>query len=183
MLLRAPRPAGGELWREYGWRAAPDPALIAAEHEALCTLLEDAGAEVVLAETPVEPNPDAVYVFDPAIVCDRGGIVLRPGKELRLAEADAIALDLEAAGVPVVARLEAPATAEGGDTLWLDERTLLVGRGYRTNPPGSRRCATRSPSRRPRLTTCRTGAAAPRSCTSSPCSRRSRPTSRSATRR
>jgi N-dimethylarginine dimethylaminohydrolase len=136
VLLRAPRPAGGELWREYGWRAAPDPALIAAEHEALCTLLKDAGAEVVLAETAVAPNPDAVYVFDPAIVCNRGGIVLRPGKELRLAEADAIALDLEAAGVPVVARLEAPATAEGGDTLWLDGRTLLVGRGYRTNPSG-----------------------------------------------
>ena len=26
--------------------------------------------------------------------------------------------------------------AEGGDTVWLDERTLLVGRGYRTNDAG-----------------------------------------------
>ena len=136
VLLRAPRAADGERWREYGWRAAPDPAALAAEHEALCTLLADAGAEVVLAEAPLEPNPDAVYVFDPAIVCDRGAIVLRPGKERRIAEAGALALDLEAAGVPVAARLEAPATAEGGDTLWLDERTLLVGRGYRTNPTG-----------------------------------------------
>ena len=136
VLLRAPRPADGELWREYGWRAAPDPVELAAEHEALCTLLADAGAEVVLAEAPLEPNPDSVYVFDPAIVCDRGAIVLRPGKERRLAEVDAIALDLVAAGVPVAAQLEAPATAEGGDTLWLDERTLLVGRGYRTNPAG-----------------------------------------------
>ena len=136
VLLRAPRAADGELWREYGWRAAPDPVELAAEHEALCTLLADAGAEVVLAEAPLEPNPDSVYVFDPAIVCDRGAIVLRPGKERRLAEVDAIALDLVAAGVPVAAQLEAPATAEGGDTLWLDERTLLVGRGYRTNPAG-----------------------------------------------
>jgi N-dimethylarginine dimethylaminohydrolase len=32
--------------------------------------------------------------------------------------------------------MEAPATAEGGDTLWLDDRTLLVGRGYRTNDAG-----------------------------------------------
>ena len=136
VLLRAPLPAGAELWREYGWRAAPDPVGLAAEHEALLTLLEDAGAQVVLAEAPLEPNPDAVYVFDPAIVCDRGGIVLRPGKELRLAEADALALDLEAAGVPIAARLGAPATAEGGDTLWLDQRTLLVGRGYRTNAAG-----------------------------------------------
>jgi len=136
VLLRAPRPADLELWREYGWRAAPDPAEIAAEHDDLCAILEDAGAEVVLAGAALAPNPDAVYVFDPAIVCDRGAILLRPGKEGRLAEAGAIALDLEAAGVPLAAELEAPATAEGGDTLWLDERTLLVGRGYRTNPAG-----------------------------------------------
>ncbi|MDQ3822366.1 MAG: arginine deiminase family protein, partial [Actinomycetota bacterium] len=32
--------------------------------------------------------------------------------------------------------LDAPALAEGGDTVWLDERTLLVGRGYRTNDAG-----------------------------------------------
>ena len=48
----------------------------------------------------------------------------------------AIEADFEAAGVPVAARLEAPATAEGGDTLWLDERTFLVGVGYRTNEAG-----------------------------------------------
>ena len=136
VLLRAPRPEDLDLWREYGWRAAPDPVELAAEHEDLCATLEDAGAEVVLAEAPLEPNPDAVYVFDPAIVCDRGAIVLRPGKDRRLGEAAAIALDLAAAGVPVAAQLEAPATAEGGDTLWLDGRTLLVGRSYRTNPAG-----------------------------------------------
>ena len=136
VLLRAPRPDDLKLWREYGWRAAPDPVGIAAEHEELCTLLAEAGVDVVLAEAPLEPNPDAIYVFDPAIVADAGGIVLRPGKHGRLAEADAITLDLESAGVPVEVRLEAPATAEGGDTLWLDERTLLVGRGYRTNPAG-----------------------------------------------
>jgi N-dimethylarginine dimethylaminohydrolase len=32
--------------------------------------------------------------------------------------------------------MEAPATADGGDMFWLDEHTLLVGRGYRTNDAG-----------------------------------------------
>ena len=36
--------------------------------------------------------------------------------------------DLPAAGIPVVGEPEAPALAEGGDTLWLDESTLVVGR-------------------------------------------------------
>ena len=35
--------------------------------------------------------------------------------------------------MPVVGRLTAPATADGGDLCWLDETTLAVGRGYRTN--------------------------------------------------
>jgi dimethylargininase len=51
-------------------------------------------------------------------------------------ETEAIAADLEQAGVPIAARLEAPASADGGDTIWLDESTLLVGRGYRTNDDG-----------------------------------------------
>ncbi len=37
---------------------------------------------------------------------------------------------------PVAARIEAPGTIDGGDTLWLDRDTLLVGRGYRTNASG-----------------------------------------------
>ena len=47
-----------------------------------------------------------------------------------------MAADFVEAGVPIAGRLEAPALAEGGDTIWLDERTLLVGRGYRTNDAG-----------------------------------------------
>jgi N-dimethylarginine dimethylaminohydrolase len=58
------------------------------------------------------------------------------GQPGRRGEVAASERDLERAGVPVAARLEAPATAEGGDTLWLDERTFLVGHGYRTNPDG-----------------------------------------------
>jgi N-dimethylarginine dimethylaminohydrolase len=65
-----------------------------------------------------------------------GAILLRPGKELRQIEVEAIEGDFAAAGVGVIARLEAPATAEGGDMLWLDDRTLVVGRGYRTNDAG-----------------------------------------------
>jgi N-dimethylarginine dimethylaminohydrolase len=136
VLVRPPRAAGFATWREYGWRSEQDAARLAEEHEAFCGALAAGGADVVLADTPLPSDPDAIYVFDPAIVSDRGGIVLRPGKKGRLVETDAIAADLEQAGVPIAARLEAPASADGGDTIWLDESTLLVGRGYRTNDAG-----------------------------------------------
>jgi dimethylargininase len=129
------RPGKVDRWEEYGWRGRPDPARIVEEHEALVAVLEAAGVEVIVGE-PLDSALDAIYVHDPAAVTNRGAVLLRPGKELRQVEVDAIERDFHAAGIDVLARLDAPATAEGGDMLWLDEQTLVVGRGYRTNDAG-----------------------------------------------
>ena len=132
VLVRPPLAEDVEHWRDYGWRAAPDHAAAAAEHEVFCGLLEEAGAEVVVSRH--DPgNPDAMYVYDPVLVGRDGAVLLRPGKEARRGEPSSIAPRLEAAGVPVAAVIEEPSVVEGGDTLWLDESTLLVGIGYRTN--------------------------------------------------
>jgi dimethylargininase len=96
-------------------------------------VLEDAGAEVVVAEPT---TLDAIYVYDPALIADDGAVLLRPGKASRLPEVDAAAAELERAGVPILRRLEEPLLAEGGDFFWLDDRTLCAGRGYRTNSDG-----------------------------------------------
>jgi dimethylargininase len=133
VLVRAPQAEDLRFWREYGWRAAPDPADIAREHDALCELLAGAGADVVLAETPVPGNPDAIYVYDPVLITEDGAILLRPRKDGRRGEPEAAGADLERAGVPIAGRLGEPALAEGGDLIRLDERTLLAGRGYRTS--------------------------------------------------
>jgi N-dimethylarginine dimethylaminohydrolase len=137
------RPPGTDFsrWREYGWRSEPDALRIAEEHEELQAALAEAGAEVVVAETAADGNLDAVYVYDPAIVTDRGAILLRPGKIERRGEVEAMRADFQAAGLPIAAELEEPALAEGGDTLWLDDQTLVVGLGYRTNEGGARQLA------------------------------------------
>jgi len=137
VLVREPRAEDCAHWREFGWHAPPDPARIASEHEAFAAELADFGAEVVFAEEPLPGALDAIYACDPALVADAGAILLRPGKELRRGEPEALGRDLERAGVPIAARLEAPALAEAGDTLWLDEGMLLVGLGYRTNEAGA----------------------------------------------
>jgi dimethylargininase len=132
VLVRPPLAEDAERWREYGWRAAPDHAAAAAEHELLCGILESSGTEVVVSRH--DPgNPDAIYVYDPVLIGARGAVLLRPGKEERRGEPAAISSSLAAADVPVAAELADPVRAEGGDTVWLDERTLLVGIGYRTN--------------------------------------------------
>ena len=135
VLVRPPQTADGARWREYGWRAEPDAGAAAAEHEALREILAGAGAEVIVAEGE-SGNPDAIYAYDPVLVGERGAVLLRPGKDGRLGEPSALETALAQAGVPVAARIEAPGTIDGGDTLWLDSKTLLVGRGYRTNASG-----------------------------------------------
>ena len=136
VLVVAPRPEEAARWGDAGWRAAPDPGRLAAEHEAFRGELEAAGAEVIVAETSPETGLDGVYPYDPALVARDGALLLRPGKESRSGEVEPLGRALNEAGVPTAARVEAPATVDGGDTCWLDERTLLVGFGYRTNEAG-----------------------------------------------
>jgi dimethylargininase len=135
VLVRPPLPDDAAAWRDYRWRAEPDPVAAAREHESFCLLLEEAGAEVVVSLHDAG-NPDAIYVYDPVLVGAAGVVVLRPGKEGRRREPDGVATALRDAGVPVAHEVAVPAIAEGGDTVWLDERTLLVGHGYRTNGAG-----------------------------------------------
>ncbi|HZT54232.1 MAG TPA: hypothetical protein VE995_07600, partial [Gaiellaceae bacterium] len=135
VLVRPPAAEDVAGWEALGWRSAPDFARLEDEHARFRELLASAGARVELARG--QPgNLDSLYVYDPVLVTPRGAILLRPGKAARRGEPEALAPDLERLGLEVVARLEPPALAEGGDTLWLDEHTLVVGRSYRTNDAG-----------------------------------------------
>jgi dimethylargininase len=135
VLLRGVDEAACARWREFGWRSEPTFGGLRRELDHLGDVLVSAGAEVVFGQ-PVAGDLDAIYAFDPMIISDAGAIVLRPGKELRRSETASSAGDMTRLGIPIAATLTAPATAEGGDLLWLDEQTLLAGRGYRTNAAG-----------------------------------------------
>jgi N-dimethylarginine dimethylaminohydrolase len=132
ILVRPPAAEDVPSWQELGWRARPDPARLVDEHSRFRTALADAGAEVI--EAHGEPgNLDSIYVYDPVLVTPHGAILLQPGKAGRRGEPEALAPDLP---LPVLGRLEGDELAEGGDTVWLDQRTLLVGHTYRTNSTG-----------------------------------------------
>ena len=132
ILVRPPALEDLPSWRALGWRAEPDPIGLADEHARFRAALESVGAEVI--EARGEPgNLDSIYVYDPVLVTPEGAILLHPGKAGRRGEPEALADDLP---LPVLGRLERDEHAEGGDTVWLDERTLLVGQTHRTNAAG-----------------------------------------------
>ncbi len=122
------------------WHYASRPELEIAqrEHDELVALLRNAGAEVIYHEEEQKDRADAIFVFDPAIVTDRGAIILNLGKELRRGEEGAMAHCFTELKIPILFSLQGRARAEGGDLLWIDHDTLAVGLGFRTNHEGLR---------------------------------------------
>jgi dimethylargininase len=132
VLVRRPATSGD--FAAADWRA-PDPDSLVRQHDRFCQLLADLGCAVELAEA-ADGMVDATYVRDPGMVTGRGAVLFQMSKRARAGEPPLLGTALEAAGVPVVAGLTGPARADGGDIIWLDERTMLVGRSYRTNAAG-----------------------------------------------
>ncbi len=130
VLVRTPTTVG-EFVAEAQWRE-PDRELLVSQHAQFVDLLRSVGAEVIVTE-PVDGLVDAVYSHDSVIMSPHGAILLRMRKPVRRPEPGVMRSDLERLGVPILGELTEPAFCDGGDKVWLDERTLLVGRGYRTN--------------------------------------------------
>jgi len=141
VMICAPESAGwtdpnrAAAWRSLGYFHPPTAEAVR-QHGRLRQLLDGSGAEVLSLPPGAPLTLDAVYAHDASILTDFGAICLRMGKAAREAEPALHGAFYASQGIPVMGRLEAPATAEGGDMVWLDPDTLLVGHGYRTNGPG-----------------------------------------------
>lgn len=137
VVMRRPDEAfGGADPAKWHYTAQPDLERAQAEHDALAATIRRFGAEVIAHDAPQPDHADAIFVYDPALITDRGAILLSLGKPLRRGEERALAATFERIGVPVLAALEGEARAEGGDMFWLDEETLAIGVGFRTNAAG-----------------------------------------------
>lgn len=137
VLVRRPDGAFGEA-DPLLWHYADQPYLPLAqsEHDAFVNTLLGNGIEVIYHDEPLPDHADAIFVHDPVLMTDRGAIILRMGKSLRVGEEAAVERTLNRLGVPIHYRLSGEALAEGGDLLWLDPKTLCVGLGFRTNLAG-----------------------------------------------
>jgi arginine deiminase len=125
-------------WRDLNYLGETDFNAAAAQHARLVSLLGEFGAEVVYLPQSAGTGLDSVYTHDPLVISNKGIILCNMGKPQRRAESASAASFLSEMGVPILGRIEGEATLEGGDLFWLDERTVAVGEGYRTNAEGIR---------------------------------------------
>jgi N-dimethylarginine dimethylaminohydrolase len=121
--------------------APVDPERAAAEHDALARAYRDEGVQVHYVDPAGPPTPNLMFCADLFVLTPEGAILGRPASTVRAGEERAVARRLADLGVPIVRSVRGQGTFEGADLMWLDPRTVLVGRGLRTNAEGVRQVA------------------------------------------
>jgi N-dimethylarginine dimethylaminohydrolase len=126
-------------WASLNFTAAPDLGRAIDEYERFLELLTSNGIAVTALPRDERTTLDSIYARDASIVSPQGVILCRMGKPSRSNEPSAQEQALRTSGtVAVCGSIEPPGTLEGGDVVWLDARTIIIGRGYRTNAEGIR---------------------------------------------
>ena len=126
----------GAGWRELGYFHAPRLDEAQSQHAGLVAALDKVGAEVSKLPGGDALSIDAVYAHDASFPTNQGMILMHMGKPTRRGELDLHRGFFEAQSIPVLGTIEPPGLTEAGDMLWLDESTVLIGEGYRTNAEG-----------------------------------------------
>lgn len=132
-------------FRRFLFEDAIDAKEFRRQHGQLVEVLRSEGVNValirdVLEKSPhlelIRRSPNLVYARDTVTVTPSGTISMRMRNPVRRREPRIASAALERLGVPMSFEIRAPGTMEGGDLIFLDGRTLLVGIGNRTNASG-----------------------------------------------
>src|SRR5205809_1754267 len=123
-------------WNPLGYTRPPDLNRARKEHQQLVLLLKESGANILYLPADDRTGLDSIYAHDPVLITDRGAVIFQTGKVARRGEGPAFADAFPRWDVPILGFIEGVATAEAGDMIWLDQETLLAGRGFRTNAAG-----------------------------------------------
>ncbi|KKK39745.1 amidinotransferase [Mesobacillus campisalis] len=122
-----------ESWQEYHYLEEPNYEKALAEYEEFLAILKKHVPHIEYLPASGEVGLDSIYAHDPIKFTREGAIILKSGKQLRQPEAMVYKEFLQERGIPVIGELTGEAVSDGGDLVWLDDSTLAVGLGYRTN--------------------------------------------------
>lgn len=123
-------------WKQLNFTSRPDLQHALREYDNFQKLLTSFGAEAKTFVADPSTSIDSIYCRDASLTTDHGVILCNMGKPARVPEPHACERVFRANGVRVLGAIKTPGTIEGGDCAWLDEKTLAVGRTYRTNAAG-----------------------------------------------
>ena len=123
-------------WKDLNYLGEPDYDASLKEYRSFEAMISKTGAEMIYFKGGENLSMDSLYCRDASVVTDFGIILCRMGKKKREREPPSAETDYLNHHDKILGKIVAPGTLEGGDVLWLDEKTLVVGHGYRTNHAG-----------------------------------------------
>ncbi|MEE8335859.1 MAG: arginine deiminase family protein, partial [Candidatus Neomarinimicrobiota bacterium] len=123
-------------WKQLNYISAPDYDQARNDYDHFVSLLNLFNMEINFLPKADSTGLDSIYTHDPCITTNGGIVLCSMGKPERAAEPEALGDFLTGIGIPILGSIKPPATLEGGDVVWIDERTVAVGEGYRTNAAG-----------------------------------------------
>ena len=131
--MEALRTADPKKWH-YG--QAFDPTKIDSNYLSFEKILVALDVEILWMTPKNNKIADSVFTYDASFMTQNGAILLSPGKPLRKGE-EKIHEDFYVShGIPIIGKTSGLAVAEGGDMFWIDNKTLVIGKGFRTNQIG-----------------------------------------------
>ncbi|PJF01599.1 amidinotransferase [Streptomyces carminius] len=158
--------AAGRIWTRCGYRSETDPlraVLLArppdsleavsdarghlmtdrvdlgrlrAQTDAVAEVFRAEGVTVHVSHPPPDAPPNVVFLRDLFLATPEGVVLGRTASAQRAGEERHAALALARLGIPILHTVRGTASFEGADALWIDDETVLVGSGFRTNAAG-----------------------------------------------
>ena len=142
VLLKHPRDAFREEtdiddnWLDLHYTSKPDLNKALEEYDRFVDIFRRYGIKTFFLEENSATGLDSIYVRDASITTDQGMLICNMGKAQRQKEPDRQLQYYLKSGQSILGSFQGKATIEGGDVAWLDNETLAVARGYRTNNEG-----------------------------------------------
>ncbi|GGJ97265.1 amidinotransferase [Lentibacillus kapialis] len=122
-----------DQWQTFNYIDVPDYAEALEEYREFIRMLNTHVDQIDYLPASNQTGLDSIYTHDPVKFTHDGAIILKSGKTIRQSEAAEMKTHLEKQGIPIIGELTGDAVSDGGDIVWVDNHTLAVGLGYRTN--------------------------------------------------
>ena len=123
-------------WQDLNFIDKPDFKKSVTQYENFIDILNDNNVEILYIPEDEITSLDSIYTHDPIFMTPNGAVIGNMGKTQRKPETIMMKNYLNEIGVPIFGEIINDATLEGGDVIWIDEKTVTAGLTYRTNNKG-----------------------------------------------
>ena len=127
-----------KYWKDLYFSAEPNFDKAVLQYNNLISIIKSFGIDILMLPSNDNTSLDSIYTHDAGIATSSGIIICNMGKKSRKNEPKALKDFLSDNNISVIGEIKYPGIIEGGDIIWINNRTIAVGEGYRTNKEGIR---------------------------------------------